>query len=193
VRHSKCVCQSAVAVLYRACRERCPSQLGHGVDKRLCDILLVVGKPLSGQCWPVQSSAQNHVVEERRIFLPRLVLFVDNLVLGLLIILFRRAIAHYLVSKDRIRYLACAMRTVVVVFGHRCDGGRWLKEGTGEIREYETGSLVVVIDKGRYLWGPQVVLSTAQLFLSRLLATRLRVEAKWKTWHFGPCTRPVLA
>lgn len=37
-------------------------------------LLLLVGKPLHSQCWPFQSCAQNHIVEEGRIFLPCFVL-----------------------------------------------------------------------------------------------------------------------
>ena len=42
---------------------------------------MFVREPLRGERWPVESSAQYHVIEKRRIFLPGLVLFIDDLLL----------------------------------------------------------------------------------------------------------------
>lgn len=47
--------------------------------------LLLVRKPLRCQGWPFKGSAQDHIVEERAVFLPCLVLFVDDLLLSIVV------------------------------------------------------------------------------------------------------------
>ena len=62
-----------------------------GAGELLCDI----GKPLGGQGRPVQRGAEDHVIEKGCILLPRLVLFIDELLFGLGIVLVELLLAHF--------------------------------------------------------------------------------------------------
>lgn len=67
------------------CQEHCDHEHKHYTAR--CVLLLFIRKPLRCEGRPVEGGTKHHIVQERCIFLPGLVFFVDDLLCHLILIL----------------------------------------------------------------------------------------------------------